>query len=65
LKHQYSIQPRVIEIDNELFTQKPKVRKYLEEKEYLLLEPSAPYTQAQNGATKSSGGNIKEQSNAI
>jgi hypothetical protein len=44
LKRQYSIQPRVIEMDNELFTQKRKVRKYLEENEHLLLEPSAPYT---------------------
>ena len=65
LKRQYSIQPRVIEMDGELFTQKPKVRKYLEEKEHLLLEPSAPYTQAQNGGAERSGGEIKEQSNTM
>jgi hypothetical protein len=40
LDRQYDIQPKVMEVDNELTTQKPKVKAFLE-KECIKLEPSA------------------------
>ena len=38
LDRQYDIQPKVMEVDNELTTQKPKVKAFLE-KECIKLEP--------------------------
>ena len=58
LDRQYDIQPKVIEVDNELTTQKPKVKAFLE-KECVKLEPSAPYTGAQLGGAERPGGAIK------
>jgi hypothetical protein len=45
LKRQYNIEPKVVEVDNELTTQKPAVKAYLEGIEFMKVEPSAPYTQ--------------------
>lgn len=60
LDRQYDIQPKVIEVDNELTTQKPKVKAFLE-KECVKLEPSAPYTGAQLGGAERPGGAIKDK----
>jgi hypothetical protein len=55
LKRQYNIEPKVA-VDNELTTQKPDVKNYLENIEFMKVEPSAPYTQGQNGGAERSGG---------
>jgi hypothetical protein len=55
LKRQYNIEPKVAEVDNELTTQKPDVKNYLENTEFMKVEPSAPYTQGQNGGAERSG----------
>ena len=64
LKRQYEIQPTVVEVDNELTTQKPKVKAFLE-KEFIKLEPSAPYTGAQLGGAERPGGVIKEKTRTM
>ncbi|KJZ72743.1 hypothetical protein HIM_07935 [Hirsutella minnesotensis 3608] len=64
LLYQYGFKPRVIECDNEFVDQKPAVKDFLERKN-LKLEPSAPYTQAQNGGAERSGGVIKEKARAM
>ena len=61
---QYEVRLKIVEADNEINTQKPRVREYLEEKG-IQLEPSAPYTQAQNGGAERSGGVIKEKIRAM
>jgi hypothetical protein len=61
LKRQYRIEPKVVEVDNELTTQKPDVRNYLENTEFMKVEPSAPYTQGQNGGAERSGGVLKDE----
>lgn len=55
---QHDIRVKKIECDNEITTVKPAVQAFLH---YygIVLEPSAPYTQAQNGAAERSGGVIK------
>ena len=60
LDRQYNIQPKVMEVDNELTTQKPKVKAFLE-KECIKLEPSAPYTGVQLGGAERPGGTIKDK----
>ena len=64
MKSQYNVFPTAVECDNEFTTQKPRIRKYLEEKG-INVEPSAPYTQAQNGGAERSGGVIKEMIRAM
>jgi hypothetical protein len=59
------INPRVIECDNEIYSQKPQVRLMLEKDFQLKVEPSAPYTQLQNGAAERSGGVIKDKERAM
>jgi hypothetical protein len=62
LKRQCIILPKVAETDNELITQKPQVKAYLENTaEFMKLEPSAPYTGAQNGGAERSGGVLKSK----
>jgi hypothetical protein len=46
LKRQYDI---------ELADRKPEVRAYLEKKEFMIIEPSAPYTGAELGGAERSG----------
>jgi hypothetical protein len=55
LKRQYRIESKVVEVDNELTTQKPDVRNYLE---FMKVEP---YTQGQNGGAERSGGVLKDE----
>ncbi|XP_044723699.1 integrase core domain-containing protein [Hirsutella rhossiliensis] len=64
LRHQYGFSVKVIECDNELTSQKPAVTNFLLQK-LLKVEPSAPYTQAQNGGAERSGGVIKDKARAM
>jgi hypothetical protein len=64
LKYQYKIDVKVIETDNEIVTVKPEVAQYLQER-YIRIEPSAPDTQAQNGAAERSGGVVKDKIRAM
>ena len=65
LERQYGIRPKVIEGDNEIFSQKHELRDFLEAQEHMRIEPSAPYTGPQNGAAERSGGVIKDKSRAM
>jgi hypothetical protein len=64
LEKRYSIIPKVVECDNEITEIKPQVRTWLESKA-VKIEPSAPYTQSQNGGAERSGGVIKEKGRAM
>ena len=64
VKSHYNVFPTAVECDNEFTTQKPRVRNYLEDKG-ITVEPSAPYTQAQNGGAERSGGVVKEKIRAM
>jgi hypothetical protein len=64
LETQYNITVKVIETDNEIVTVKPKVERWLASKG-IIVEPSAPDTQAQNDSTERSGGVNKERSRAM
>src|SRR5208282_554090 len=64
LQAQYLIKPKVVECDNEIITIKPQVQKWLQLRS-VKLEPSAPYTQDQNGGAERSGGVIKEKGRAM
>lgn len=63
LERQYQIKPEVIETDGEL----PRSYEFNAFIFHggLRVEPSAPYTQSQNGGAERSGGVIKEKSNAM
>ena len=60
LERQYELKPQVIECDNELTTQKPGVKRYIESL-HIKVEPSPPYTQALNGGAERSGGVVKQK----
>ena len=60
LKRQYNIEPQIVEVDNELTTQKPEVNAYFD-RQHVKVEPSAPYTRAQLGGAERSGGVVKER----
>ena len=60
LERQYELKPQVIECDNELTTQKPGVKRYIESL-HIKVEPSPPYTQALNGGAECSGGVVKQK----
>ena len=62
LERQYSFKPKVIEADNEFGSK--EVHDFLNAR-HIILEPSAPYTQDQNGGAERSGGVIKEKSRAM
>lgn len=64
LRNQYGITPKTIEADNEITTVKPDVRRWLQS-QGIVIEPSAPDTQAQNGGAERSGGVNKEKSRAM
>ena len=55
---QYQIRPTVVECDNEL--SQPVFEDYFHQL-FIRIEPSAPYTQAQNGGAERSGGVIKDK----
>jgi hypothetical protein len=61
LDAQYGIVAHIVECDNEIYMNRPQVRKYLEEELFIRIEPSPPYTQALNGAAERSGGVIKDK----
>ena len=61
---QQKVSPTVLECDNEIVTQKLRVTEYLEQRG-IKIEPSAPYTQDQNGGAERSGGVIKEKIRAM
>ena len=60
MKNQYELKPQVLECDNELTSQKPGVKKYIESL-HIRIEPSPPYTQALNGGAERSGGVVKQK----
>ena len=64
LEQNYNLKPEIIECDNEITTQKPRVFQFLQAHR-LKLEPSAPYTQAQNGGAERLGGVIKQKIRAM
>lgn len=64
LKTQYSIIVKVIECDGEITATKPEVARWCSTHS-IILEPSAPDTQAQNGGAERSGGVIKDTARAI
>ncbi|KAI1676002.1 rve multi-domain protein [Pyrenophora tritici-repentis] len=64
LKNQYNITPKVVETDNEIATVKPEVMRWLQARG-IIVEPSAPDTQAQNGGAERSGGVNKEKARAM
>ena len=61
IRHQYRIRPKVIESDNELAG---RVAEYLSERS-IRFEPSAPYTQAQNGGAERAGSTIKTKARTM
>ena len=65
IQYRFELKPKVVECDNEITTQKPKVTQFLQEELKISVEPSAPYTQAQNGEAERSGGVIKEKAGAM
>jgi hypothetical protein len=60
LKNQYKLKPQVFECDNELTSQKPGVKKYIESL-HIRIKPSPPYTQALNRGAERSGGVVKQK----
>jgi len=64
MKVQFRVTVKVIESDNEIFSVKQDVHKWCVS-EGIVIEPSAPDTQAQNGGAERSGGVIKEKSRAM
>jgi hypothetical protein len=60
LKNQYDLKPQVFECDNELTSQKPGVKRYIES-QHIRIEPSPPYTQSSNGGAERSGGVVKQK----
>src|SRR6202012_2242966 len=64
LEQNYNLKPETVECDNESTTQKPRVFQFLQARR-IKVEPSAPYTQAQNGEAERLGGVIKQKIRAM
>jgi hypothetical protein len=64
LERQLQCKPEVIECDNEI-PDSHQVSDFLSIQNGMRLEPSAPYTQSQNGGAERSGGVIKEKARAM
>ena len=64
LENHHEIKPQVIECDNEITTQKPAVRRFIESLS-IKVEPSPPYTQELNAGAERSGGVIKDKSRSM
>ena len=60
LENQYKLKPQVVECDNELTSQKPRVKRYIESL-HMKVKPSPPYTQGLNGGAERSGGVVKQK----
>ena len=64
LKQNHELKPEVIECDNEITSRKSQVYQFIHSCR-IKVEPSAPYTQSQNGGAERSGGVIKEKIRAM
>src|SRR5437667_8885279 len=64
LKQNHDLKPEVIECDNEITSRKSQVYQFIHSCR-IKVEPSAPYTQSQNGGAERSGGVIKEKIRAM
>ena len=64
LKQQYKIDVKVIECDNEIIHNKPELTQLLKNR-LVRIEPSAPYTQDQNGGAERLGAIIKDKARAM
>ncbi|RKK13997.1 hypothetical protein BFJ67_g18001, partial [Fusarium oxysporum f. sp. cepae] len=64
LEVQHGLKVKVIECDNEITEIKPKIGDFLRNRA-IIIEPSAPYTQAQNGGAERSGGVVKDKERAM
>jgi hypothetical protein len=64
IKYQHNVDVKVIECDNEFTDIKPEVARTLSNRN-IRMEPSAPYTQSQNGAAERSGSVIKDKIRAM
>ncbi|KJZ68647.1 hypothetical protein HIM_10513 [Hirsutella minnesotensis 3608] len=64
LSYQLNFVIKAVECDNELTDRKHDVQRWLEGQQ-IRVEPSAPYTQSQNGGAERSGGVIKEKARAM
>ncbi|KAG7115870.1 Copia protein like [Verticillium longisporum] len=64
LKGQYELAPKVIECDNEIMKHSLTTIAFLRTL-YIKVEPSAPYTPAQNGSAEVSGSIIKTKARAM
>uniref|UniRef100_A0A1Y1L2P0 Integrase catalytic domain-containing protein n=1 Tax=Photinus pyralis TaxID=7054 RepID=A0A1Y1L2P0_PHOPY len=64
LERRYQIKPRVIECDNEIYEKRHQLRSWLESL-FILIEPSAEYTPAQNGGAERSGGVLEIKARAM
>src|SRR5947199_2889827 len=60
LERQYELKLQVIEYDNELMTQKPGVKRYIESL-HIKVKPLPPYMQALNEGAEYSGGVVKQK----
>ena len=65
LKLQYDVKTKVIESDGEMTVMKPGVRDFIQNHKFISVEPSAPYSQDQNGGAERAGGVIKEKARAM
>jgi hypothetical protein len=64
LERNFNIKVKIIEADNEITTVKPQVQRWLNT-QGIIVESSAPDTQAQNGGAERSGGVNKEKARAM
>ena len=64
LENQYNLKLQVIECNNKLTSQKPKVKRYIKSL-HIRIKPSLLYTQALNEGTKCLGGVVKQKIRSI
>lgn len=64
LARHYQLYPQTVESDNEIQSEGGAINAYLRDMR-VLLEPSAPHTQAQNGGAEASGRTIKEKARTM
>lgn len=64
MERRYQLKPRVVECDNEIYEKRHRLRSWLESL-FILIEPSAEYTPAQNGGAERSGGVLEIKARAM
>lgn len=64
MERSYETKVKVVECDNEITETKPRIAASLTE-QGIRIEPSAPYTQAQNGGAERSGRVVKEKGRVL